>query len=147
MARLPITQSFQPTRNGEIRPHGWFIHFWPGENISVGDVFLAIPFAILLTFLFYFDHNVSSLMCQLKEYPLTKPASFHWDFLLLGLTTGLAGILGIPAPNGLIPQAPLHTDSLVIHDKTGKRLSVVEQRVTNTAQGALTFLMMSRPFW
>ena len=109
------------------------------ENISVGDVFLAIPFAILLTFLFYFDHNVSSLMCQLKEYPLTKPASFHWDFLLLGLTTGLAGILGIPAPNGLIPQAPLHTDSLVIHDKTGKRLSVVEQRVTNTAQGALTF--------
>lgn len=146
LARLPITQSFQPTRNGEIRPHGWFIHFWPGENISVGDVFLAIPFAILLTFLFYFDHNVSSLMCQLKEYPLTKPASFHWDFLLLGLTTGLAGILGIPAPNGLIPQAPLHTDSLVIHDKTGKRLSVVEQRVTNTAQGALTFLMMSRPF-
>lgn len=146
LARLPITQSFQPTRSGDIRPHGWFIHFWPGENISVGDVFLAIPFAILLTFLFYFDHNVSSLMCQLKEYPLTKPASFHWDFLLLGLTTGLAGILGIPAPNGLIPQAPLHTDSLVIHDKTGKRLSVVEQRVTNTAQGALTFLMMSRPF-
>ena len=67
-------------------------------------------------------------------------------FLIVRLTTGLAGILGIPAPNGLIPQAPLHTDSLVIHDKTGKRLSVVEQRVTNTAQGALTFLMMSRPF-
>ncbi|EMG45853.1 BOR1 Boron transporter 1 [Candida maltosa Xu316] len=146
LARLPITQSFQPTSHGDVRPHGWFIHFWPGENIAVGDVFLAIPFAILLTFLFYFDHNVSSLMCQSKEYPLTKPASFHWDFLLLGITTGIAGIMGIPPPNGLIPQAPLHTESLVVYDNSGKRLSVVEQRLTNTLQGAMTFVMMSRPF-
>ena len=146
LARLPITKSFQPTEHGDIRPHGWFIHFWPGENIEVGDVFLAIPFAILLTFLFYFDHNVSSLMCQSKEYPLKKPASFHWDFLLLGLTTGFAGIMGIPPPNGLIPQAPLHTDSLVVYDHSGKKLSVVEQRVTNTVQGIMTFVMMSRPF-
>ncbi|KAK6897154.1 Boron transporter 1 [Candida tropicalis] len=146
LAKLPITQAFQPTKSGDTRPHGWFIHFWPGENISVGDVFLAIPFAILLTFLFYFDHNVSSLMCQSKEYPLTKPAAFHWDFLLLGITTGVAGIMGIPPPNGLIPQAPLHTDSLVVYDSSGKKLSVVEQRVTNTLQGAMTFVMMSRPF-
>ncbi|KAG7666301.1 uncharacterized protein J8A68_000172 [[Candida] subhashii] len=145
-AKLPVTAAFQPTHSGSDRGHGWFIHFWPGENIAVADVFLAIPFAILLTFLFYFDHNVSSLMCQSKEYPLKKPASFHWDFLLLGITTGIAGILGIPAPNGLIPQAPLHTDSLVVHDKYGKRLSVVEQRVTNSLQGALTFVMMTGPF-
>lgn len=143
LARLPVTKSFQPT--GSERS-GWVIKFWPGAHISVSDVFLAIPFAILLTFLFYFDHNVSSLMCQSKEYPLKKPSSFHWDFALLGITTGIAGIIGIPAPNGLIPQAPLHTSSLVIHDKSGKALSVVEQRVTNTVQGLLTFVMMSRPF-
>ena len=147
LARLPITKSFAPTLSGEARPHGWFIHFWPLENISVGDVFLAVPFAILLTFLFYFDHNVASLMAQLKEYPLKKPSAFHWDFALLGLTTGIAGILGFPAPNGLIPQAPLHTESLVVHDhRTGKALSVVEQRITNTVQGIMTFAMMSRPF-
>lgn len=147
MAKLPVSSSFVPTKTDEHRPHGWFIHFWPNENISVGDVFLAIPFAILLTFLFYFDHNVSSLMCQSKEFPLTKPSSFHWDFALLGITTGVAGILGIPAPNGLIPQAPLHTSSLVVHNlKTGEAISVVEQRVTNTVQGLLTFVMMSPPF-
>lgn len=146
LERLPITQSFQPTFHGEERAHGWFIHFWP-PHIAVADIFLAIPFAILLTFLFYFDHNVSSLMCQLKEFPLEKPSSFHWDFTLLGITTGIAGIMGLPAPNGLIPQAPLHTQSLVIHNlQTGEVLSVVEQRVTNTAQGILTFVMMSRPF-
>ncbi|KAK8442249.1 hypothetical protein ACI3LY_002025 [Candidozyma auris] len=148
LARLPTTRAFQPTSSSSAlgREHGWFIHFWPGKNISVGDMFFAIPFAILLTFLFYFDHNVSSLMCQSKDFPLKKPASFHWDFMLLGLTTGLAGILGFPAPNGLIPQAPLHTSSLVVEDfKTGRPESVVEQRFTNTAQGAATFVMMSGP--
>lgn len=146
-AKLPVTSSFTPTASKDARPHGWFIHFWPNENIEVADVFLAIPFAILLTFLFYFDHNVSSLMCQSKEFPLSKPSSFHWDFALLGIITGVAGILGIPAPSGLIPQAPLHTNSLVVHDfSTGDPITVVEQRVTNTVQGALTFVMMSPPF-
>lgn len=148
LATLPTTTAYTPTAlSVELgRSHGWFIHFWPGKNISVGDVFLAIPYAILLTFLFYFDHNVSSLMCQLKEFPLKKPASFHWDFFLLGITTGVAGIMGIPPPNGLIPQAPLHTSSLVVHDlNTSKPISVVEQRITNTLQGAATFVVMSGP--
>lgn len=149
LARLPTTRAFQPTNDSAAlgRAHGWFIHFWPNENISVGDMFLALPFALLLTFLFYFDHNVSSLMCQLKDFPLKKPASFHWDFMLLGLTTGISGLIGIPAPNGLIPQAPLHTASLVVEDfETGQPVSVVEQRFTNTAQGAATFVLMSGPF-
>ncbi|ODQ80387.1 hypothetical protein BABINDRAFT_161334 [Babjeviella inositovora NRRL Y-12698] len=148
LARLPITLAFHPTVKylnalDGGRPDGWFIHFW---KISVGDVFLAIPFAILLTLLFYYDHNISSLICQASKYPLKKPASFHWDFCLLGITTGVAGILGIPAPNGLIPQAPLHTDSLCVHDpKTGKITRVVEQRFTNTVQGLMTIGMMTRP--
>lgn len=148
LAHLPTTKAFQPTMASAAvgREHGWFIHFWPKHNIDVGDVFLAIPYAVLLTFLFYFDHNVLSLMCQAKEFPLKKPASFHWDFFLLGITTALAGLIGIPPPNGLIPQAPLHTESLVVHDlRTGKPLSVVEQRITNTVQGAMTFVIMTGP--
>lgn len=146
LAKLPVTHTYEPTKTGEARAHGWFIHFWP-PKISVGDIFLAIPFAILLFLLFYFDHNVSSLMCQLKEFPLKKPSSFHWDFTLLGITTLVSGLIGIPPPNGLIPQAPLHTASLVIQDhNTGKSISVVEQRVTNTLQGLMTFVMMSPPF-
>ena len=46
---LPTGNSFLPTQN-----RGWFINFW---EIGVGEVFVAIPFAILLTILFYFDHN------------------------------------------------------------------------------------------
>jgi hypothetical protein len=70
------------------------------------------PWGILLTLLFYYDHNVSSLGAQAKQYPLTKPAGFHWDFFLLGCTCFIGGIIGIPLPNGLVPQAPVHTDSL-----------------------------------
>ncbi|CAN6654282.1 boron transporter 1 [Trichomonascus vanleenenianus] len=153
LERLPTTKSFAPTAGSDHdRTHGWFIHFW---DIDVSDIFLAIPFALLLTILFYFDHNVSSLICQGSEFPLKKPSSFHWDFFLLGITTGVAGILGIPAPNGLIPQAPLHTQSLCVTRTNGgssdeKRPeeyvdSVVEQRFTNTVQGLMILGTMSGP--
>ena len=46
---LPTGRPFLPTQD-----RGWFIDFW---EIGVGEVFVAIPFAILLTILFYFDHN------------------------------------------------------------------------------------------
>ncbi|RYP45215.1 hypothetical protein DL768_008408 [Monosporascus sp. mg162] len=135
---------------------GWFIRFW---DIPVGDIFIAIPFAVLLTILFYFDHNVSSLIAQGTEFPLRKPAGFHWDIFLLGLTTGVAGLLGLPFPNGLIPQAPFHTESLCVTkaevdtDESGeskghytfKATHVVEQRVSNLAQGLLTLGTMSGP--
>ncbi|QSZ35419.1 hypothetical protein DSL72_008289 [Monilinia vaccinii-corymbosi] len=148
---LPTSKAFSPTTD-----RGWFVHFW---DVRVSDVFIAMPFALLLTILFYFDHNVSSLIAQGTEFPLRKPAGFHWDIFLLGLTTGVAGLLGIPFPNGLIPQAPFHTESLCVTklvadtdesgDSKGHLKSVathvVEQRVSNLAQGLLTLGTMTGP--
>jgi hypothetical protein len=101
---------------------------------------------------------VSSLIAQGTEFPLRKPAGFHWDIFLLGLTTGIAGLLGLPFPNGLIPQAPFHTNSLCVHrnisdldeDKhkghTHRVIDhVVEQRFSNLAQGLLTLGTMTGP--
>ena len=90
---------------------------------------------------------------------MKKPAGFHWDIFLLGLTTGIAGILGIPFPNGLIPQAPFHTNSLCVTRQvpdTDEVLAskghtvrvvdhVVEQRFSNLAQGLLFVVTMSPP--
>jgi hypothetical protein len=50
---LPTGIAFMPTAE-----RGWFVHFW---DIPVGDIFVAIPFALLLTILFWFDHNGTSL--------------------------------------------------------------------------------------
>lgn len=147
---LPTSKAFFPTLD-----RSWLVAFW---DISVGDIFLAIPFAVLLTILFWFDHNVSSLIAQGTEFPLRKPAGFHWDIFLLGITTGVAGILGIPFPNGLIPQAPFHTTSLCVTRTVSDSESesnkghthrvvdhVVEQRVSNLVQGLLTLGTMSGP--
>ena len=127
-------------------------------------------------------HSVSSLIAQGTEFPLRKPPGFHWDIFLLGITTGVAGILGIPFPNGLIPQAPFHTNALCVTRQVIKKSSaaspsptaqgrqdldfkksddsvptsadiqivrvvdhVVEQRVSNLAQGLLFLVTMTGP--
>lgn len=149
---LPTSTAFMPTNDNR----NWLVNFW---DLSAGDIFLALPFAVLLTILFWFDHNVSSLIAQGSEFPLRKPAGFHWDLFLIGLIVGVAGILGLPFPNGLIPQAPFHTESLCV-TKPVKKLNekgedqggytfeathVVEQRVSNLAQGLLTLGTMTGP--
>lgn len=143
--KLPTSKAFFPTTD-----RSWFVNFW---DVSAGEVFLALPFGLLLTILFWFDHNVSSLIAQGTEFPLRKPPGFHWDIFLLGLTTGVAGWLGIPFPNGLIPQAPFHTASLCVTksvmNEDGKAVRVtdhvVEQRVSNLAQGLLFLVTMTGP--
>ena len=83
------------------------------------------------------------------------------------MTTFLAGLLGVPAPNGLIPQAPIHTRSLLVHGFAEKTtddeelrgdgqginkqprevpVAVVEQRVSNLAQGSLCLVLLTGPF-
>ena len=49
-----------------------------GKYIAAG----LIP-ALIITVLFFFDHNVSSQMAQLQEFNLTKPPAYHYDFALL----------------------------------------------------------------
>ncbi|EKM49721.1 uncharacterized protein PHACADRAFT_106746 [Phanerochaete carnosa HHB-10118-sp] len=196
---LPVGKAFQPAGGRD-----WLVKFWQLEGKWVG---IAFPFGFALWVLFFFDHNVSSLMAQGSQFPLRKPPGFHYDFFILGITTFIAGLLGIPAPNGLIPQAPIHTQSLLVmesahrtkkddietssrllektprqpgepgliesrllnvhmphfqqelepdptHAKDGdgearqheRPVAVVEQRVSNLAQGSLCLVLLSGPF-
>ncbi|GME54975.1 putative hco3- transporter family protein [Neofusicoccum parvum] len=152
---VPTTRAFYPTQ-----PRDWLIDFW---NLDVKWVFVALPFGFLLMLLFYYDHNVSSLTAQARQFPLKKPGGFHWDFFLLGCTTFVAGILGLPMPNGLVPQAPVHTDSLTvyetelkiittdggegaeIHRPIIKAAAVVEQRVSHFLMGLALIGTMTGP--
>ncbi|KDQ62175.1 hypothetical protein JAAARDRAFT_121950 [Jaapia argillacea MUCL 33604] len=170
---LPVGGAFQPAGG-----RAWLVPFWQLEGKWVG---VAFPFGVVLWVLFFFDHNVSSLIAQGSQFPLRKPPGFHYDFFLLGITTLIAALLGLPAPNGLIPQAPIHTTSLLVMGRPSKKsdeeemnsnglpldrsdvidpeppldpsplrhevpVGVVEQRVSNLAQGALCLVLLSGPF-
>jgi hypothetical protein len=105
--------------------------------------------------------NVSSLTAQARQYPLKKPAGFHWDFFLLGCTCFVSGVIGLPLPNGLVPQAPVHTDSLTIYEtrlnitetKDGHEIrkpevvaaAVVEQRISHFLMGMAIWGTMTGP--
>lgn len=123
-------------------------------NILAGwHIGAAIIPAFLLTILFFFDHNVSSLLSQDPRFHLIKPAAYSLDFLVLGAIVVLTGIFGVPPGNGLIPQAPLHVRALatleVVKDPlSGERREefrgVLETRWSNLLQSAailFTFLI------
>ena len=80
----------------------------PMQGMSVNAVFGAMVPGFMFFLLFIIDHNVSSILSQVPKYNLQKPAAYHWDFFVLGITFIPCAILGLPPGNGLIPQAPLH---------------------------------------
>ncbi|KAK5093412.1 hypothetical protein LTR70_004772 [Exophiala xenobiotica] len=154
--RLPVTRAFYPTVD-----RSWVVPFW---TLPVKWIFVALPIGGLMMLLFYYDHNVSSLTAQARNFPLKKPAGFHWDFFLLGWTCFIAGILNIPLPNGLVPQAPVHTDALTYYKDEPEHVStkdyeaepvmvrhnttairVAEQRVSHFVMGLLFVGMMTGP--
>ena len=88
----------------------FFVQFW---HLPISWIFAAIIPGFIITVLFFFDHEVSSIICTIDRYGTRKPGGFAWDIILLGTTTVLCGILGLPPANGLLPQAPLHSESLL----------------------------------
>lgn len=84
------------------------------EMVNVPPLYIIGAFipATMIAVLYYFDHSVASQLAQQKEFNLKKPASYHYDLLLLGFLVILCGLIGIPPANGVIPQSPMHTKSL-----------------------------------
>jgi hypothetical protein len=137
----------------------FFVRFW---ELPVEWVFLAMIPGAIITILFYFDHEISSIICTIDRYGTKKPGGFAWDIALLGTTTALCGILGIPPANGLLPQAPLHSESL-LHSVAAKPLAqdkstaqdneemverqeIYEQRWSPFLQAAAILVFVSPPF-
>ncbi|KAI9929973.1 hypothetical protein MW887_011783 [Aspergillus wentii] len=123
---LPVSHSFRPTSPDRDR---FFVEFW---KLPIGWIFAAVIPGIIITMLFFFDHEVSSIICTIDRYGTRKPGGFAWDIVLLGTTTALCGILGIPPSNGLLPQAPLHSESLMHTEQEQHTITVDgEEKVEN----------------
>jgi len=82
-------------------------------DLPMKGVLMALGPAIVISVLFFFDHTVSSQLAQTgDDVRVERPDAYAWDLLLLGLLTVLAGLLGLPPINGVIPQAPMHSRAL-----------------------------------
>ena len=123
----------------------------PIEGMTASAIFGAIIPGLMFFLLFIIDHNVSSILSQVPKYNLKKPAAYHWDFFVLGITFIPCAILGLPPGNGLIPQAPLHVRALCTReiqtDKYGVKREVVtyveEQRWSSLGQALLMLVALS----
>ncbi|KAK4194547.1 putative transporter [Triangularia verruculosa] len=152
--RLAVQTSFRPTNPERDL---FLVRFW---ELPVECVFIAIIPGAIITILFYFDHEISSIICTVERYGVKKPGGYAWDIALLGTTTALCGILGIPPANGLLPQAPLHSESLRHWvqaeqvasgaEESARAVGVVprvyEQRYSHFAQAAMILVFVSPPF-
>ena len=125
---LTVSTSFRPTNPDR---NTFFVRFW---ELPLSWIFAAMIPGIIITVLFFFDHEVSSIICTIDRYDTKKPGGFAWDIVLLGTTTAVCGILGIPPANGLLPQAPLHSESLMHLEKEQALVLVDGEEKTETME-------------
>ena len=152
---LQVSTTFRPSSPDRSV---FFVRFW---EIPVAWIFAAIIPGVIITVLFFFDHEVSSIICTIDRYGTKKPGGFALDVVLLGATTAMCGILGIPPANGLLPQAPLHSESLMhnvleistVHNENGAEEEkprvvqrVYEQRWSSLLQSGAILVFVSPPF-
>ncbi|KAJ4133157.1 hypothetical protein NW754_015968 [Fusarium falciforme] len=150
--RLEVQTKFRPTNPDR---QTFFVRFW---DLPVEWIFLSMIPGAIVTVLFYFDHEISSIICTVKRYGTKKPGGYAWDIVLLGTTTIICGILGIPPANGLLPQAPLHSESLMHYvlesppaeegeqpDSPRPVARTYEQRYSHFIQAAMILVFVSPP--
>ncbi|KAL9323154.1 hypothetical protein ACSQ67_011207 [Phaseolus vulgaris] len=116
------------------------LHHWTVINdmgkVSPSYIFAAFIPALMIAGLYFFDHSVASQLAQQKEFNLKKPSAYHYDILLLGLTTLLCGLIGLPPSNGVLPQSPMHTKSLAVLKKQLIRRKMVKSAKESINQKA-----------
>ncbi|CAI0629113.1 unnamed protein product [Linum tenue] len=93
---------------------GHWTVFMDMAKVPPGFILAAIIPAVMVAGLYFFDHSVASQMAQQKEFNIKKPSAYHYDILILGITTLICGLIGLPPCNGVLPQSPMHTKSLSV---------------------------------
>ncbi|KAJ0759760.1 putative bicarbonate transporter [Helianthus annuus] len=104
---------------------------------------------VMIAALYFFDHSVASQLAQQKEFNLKNPSAYHYDIFLLGFTTLLCGLIGLPPANGVLPQSPMHTKSLAVLERQfikKKMMESVNESVERKASISEIYNTMQRVF-
>lgn len=103
----------------------------------------AFP-AVLLTALFFMDHNISIRVVNNPDNKLKKGGAYNLDMVALGLITGLLSVLGLPWMCGATVQSMNHVRAMTTtrYNKETEETeieSVTETRLTGFIVHALIF--------
>jgi boron transporter len=123
--RINIPSSFNTTSG---RP--WLVDF-NDPGLSAASKGLAFFPALVLTALYFFDHNVSALLTHRSEFGLKKQLCYDWDFMVLGFMMIVCGVLGLPPCNGLIPNSPMHSKALIVYKTTAQKEEQIREDQQN----------------
>jgi len=156
--RIGLPQSFGPTcfrsaadtdgvcMREQDAPMGAARRSWLVGLPSEPHVWLAaLAAALPVTFFFYMDQNISSLLCQLPEMRLERGRYFHAPFLFMAVFNGGGPLFGLPFVTGSLPHSPQFVRSLAINAGNGSEMQVAESRVAPLLMYALVGLPLLAP--
>ena len=100
----------------------------------------AAAAAVPISFFFYMDQGISSLLCQLPGLGLTRGAYYHSSFAALGVLNFIGPLFGCPFVTGSLPHSPQFVRALSTKRPDGS-IHVAESRVTPF----IVYLMIGMP--
>lgn len=137
--KLIVPDEITPTR----ADRGWSIPLI--DQNPFWQIFLAVPFAILLSILIFMDHQITAVIVNRRENKLKKGYGYHLDLLVVSIALIVCTVCGLPWFVGATVLSITHVNSLKQSDldstAPGEKpefCGVAEQRIT----GVLIFLMI-----
>ena len=101
---------FRPTRevrsgsgSGSSTGRDWATDLFSADCDAVIAAAIA---AVPITIFFFFDQNVSSLLCQKDEMHLKKGSYFHSSFFCMAVFNTVGPAFGLPFVTGSLPHSP-----------------------------------------
>eukprot|EP00656_Telonema_subtile_P053035 TRINITY_DN7554_c0_g1_i1.p1 TRINITY_DN7554_c0_g1~~TRINITY_DN7554_c0_g1_i1.p1 ORF type:complete len:574 (+),score=136.98 TRINITY_DN7554_c0_g1_i1:245-1966(+) len=76
------------------------------SHTQTKTLLVAAVSAVPIVVFFYFDQNVSSLLCQQPRMNLAKGRYFHSSFLCMAVFNIIGPLLGLPFVTGSLPHSP-----------------------------------------
>ena len=76
------------------------------------QIFLAVPFAVLLSILIFMDHQITAVIVNRRENKLKKGYGYHLDLLVVSIALIVCTVCGLPWFVGATVLSITHVNSL-----------------------------------
>lgn len=139
--KLNLPETFGHTDRSR---RGWAVNpMGEEEELEVYLILLAIIPAFLFFLLLFLECQLTTMLLHKKEFKLHKGSGFHLDQFLLGITTFMCSMFGLPWMCPATVRSVAHVSALSVMSRTHapgekpKLIEVKDQRVTNIVMNLL----------